>query len=360
MTENNDAIEKVDASKMEVRDGSLLLHTANDAIIFARWNFESGLLPEHIKNSKQAFAIMMRGAELGLKPHASWRWLYMTKGGKIAMETKGKLAVCQADPSFVDYREWIEHEDGPEEGWKAVAVAKRKNREDTIKEFSFKDAERAKLTGKKKNFKGQEYDSTYTLYLKDMLLARARDRALDLAFADVLGGIPSKEIMDDVEAREPRESRGTTPDNATVRDPMLDLLAPKAPAEVVEAEIVDRVDPEARKVIDAQVEEVFGSEELGAEIIPDELEPQSWECGACGLVQHVNNTGCSRCGAKRGEEPPPLADEQEGVEAEATHQREKMAVVKPPRGPEEENPFERGRQKAKEMKKKGQQELPKG
>ena len=252
----------------------------------------------------------------------------MTKGGKIAMETKGKLAVCQTDPSFVDYREFIEGEDGPEEDWKAVAVAKRKNREDTIKDFSFKDAARAKLTGKKTNFKGQEYDSTYTLYLKDMLLARARDRCLDQAFADVLGGMPSKEVMDEVEAREPVERPPAVA--VTVSDPLLDELSPQKGPEKT---------PETQEIIDAQVDEMlpeYPGEVLivgtGLEEGPEEDEeepepgPQSWECEGCGLTLHINVAGCTRCGLARGETMPP-PDEHEGQEAEAAHQREKMKVA---------------------------------
>jgi len=324
MTEKNELVPAPQGSitkEIEVGKSGIVLRTVEDAINYAKWNQESGLLPEHIKNPKQAFAIMARGAELGLKPHASWRWLYMTKGGKIAMETKGKLAVCQADPSFVDYREFIEGEDGPEEGWKAVAVAKRKNREDTIKEFSFKDAERAKLTGKKTNFKGQEYDSTYTLYLKDMLLARARDRCLDMAFADVLGGMPSKEIMDEIEAREPQERRPAV--TVTVSDPLLDELGPS------------RKTPEVQTIIDAQVEEMLPEYPGEAELVEDETPPvmdhikagpQSWECGGCGMTLHVNHGACTSCGLARGEEVPP-PDEHEGREAEAVHRRGKMAVA---------------------------------
>ena len=61
--------------EIEIGQGGIVLKTVEDAINYAKWNQESGLLPDHIKNPKQAFVIMARGAELGLKPHASWRWL---------------------------------------------------------------------------------------------------------------------------------------------------------------------------------------------------------------------------------------------------------------------------------------------
>lgn len=374
--------------EIEVGAGGVVLKTVEDAVNFAKWNVESGLLPEHINTAKKAFAIMARGAEMGLKPHASWRWIYMTKGGKMAMESKGKLAVCQASPVFTGYREWVQDEDGPVEGWKAVAVAKRKGREDIIKEFSYKDAERAHLVQKKRNRKGELYDGTYQLYLKDMLLARARDRALDLQFADVLGGMPAREIMEDVEEAEPPRVSRETP-TVTVEDPLMAAAGVGQPK-----------DPETQEVIDAQVDEVFDAKDLGGTVVdaemPAEVEitdpgvpPKKDDilrqmCRGCGAIYGHESKGCPECGLASGQDPSPPPDEKEGVEAEAKHQREKMKAVKPLEEPDEdakakfkaemaevkkkaraakeaqepENPFERGRAKARAMKK-GQQELPK-
>lgn len=281
---------------IKIGDAGIVLETVEDAINYCKWNQESGLLPEHIRNPKQAFAIMARGAELGLKPHASWRWLFMTKGGKIAMESKGKLAVCQAAPSFEGYKEWVENEDIEPEKWKAVAVAMRRGRADTIKEFSYLDAQRANLVQQKRNKRGELYDGTYQLYLKDMLLARARDRCLDLAFADVLGGMPSREIMEEVEDRTRREIRGVPdPVQATAKDPMLDMIGgaqniPEKPPDVAAV-----IDPDVAEVIDAQVQEIF----------PPGDDDNGWTC-ECGTF----NLGfaCQNCGLKKGESPAHLEE----------------------------------------------------
>jgi hypothetical protein len=400
--------------QIEVGETGMVLKTAEEAINFARWNFESGLLPEHIHNTKQAFAIMARGAELGLKPHASWRWLYMTKGGKIAMETKGKLAVCQASPSFLGYKEWIENEEEPPEKWVAVASARRRNRDDTIKEFSFKDAERAGLTRQKRNRKGELYDGPWQGYLKDMLLARARDRCLDLAFADVLGGMPSKEIMEEVEEKQIREIRGVSPAQAKAKDPMLDIVTGKKPApaepETVEAEVVEKgeepVAPycpscgapykcEKRKGRcdacghDVDVDDAGELPEYQGEVkeMPEEppepegINPTVQQCNGCGVLYHLDREGCPECGVPSGGHPgePPPPDERDADEAEAKHRRGKMKAVKVgdtlpdgrvveevdekgqplvvTKAPEkDENPFERGKRKAREAKK-GQKSL---
>jgi len=363
--------------QIEVGEHGMVLKTAEEAIQFARWNFESGLLPEHIQNTKQAFAIMARGAELGLKPHASWRWLYMTKGGKIAMETKGKLAVCQASPSFLGYKEWIENEQEPPERWVAVASARRRNRDDTIKEFSFADAERAGLTHRKRNRKGELYDGPWQTYLKDMLLARARDRCLDLAFADVLGGMPSKEIMEEVETRQIREIRGVSPAQATVRDPMLDIVTGKRPAptepETVEAEVVavdlEENEPSSTADIPEYEGEVKEMPEEPPE--PEGIKPAVQQCRGCGCLYAFERKACPECGVPSGEDPggpeTPPPDERDADEAEANHRREKMRAVKgrqnhipdvAPSDPveKEENPFERGKRRAREAKK-GQKSL---
>lgn len=355
--EKNDALAKkpVAAKEIAVGKAGVVLATVQDAMNYADWNQQSGLLPDHIDNPKKAFAIMTRGAEMGLGPHASWRWIYMTKAGKMSMETKGMLAVCQASPHFAGYKEWIEHEDGPEEEWVATAVAKRKGFDDQLKTFSFKDAAVAGLTGQKTNRRGEKYDTTYCLYLKDMLLARARARALELQFADVLGGIAAKEIQQEVESRGDRGQIRPEAPEVTVSDPLLDELSPKAPEK----------DPATQEVIDAQVEEIFDAKDLGVVVVGTGLEeepepegipeghhvrdtpdgpetakneprgPTIWEC-ECGKTLHVDRKACPACGLQRGEKPPGGA----------------------PPSEKEENPFERGKRKAREMKK-GQQSLPK-
>lgn len=179
--------------------GAIQINTAQDAIDFATWCYESGYLPEHIANAKQAFTIAQRGAEMGLPPFAAWRFIYRTKGGKLALESKGALAVCQSKPSFEDYQERIE---GTGDSMRAVAIASRKGRKPTIKEFTMEDAKRAGLLKRPTNRRGETYDGPWQSYLVDMLLSKARERALSIAFAAELGGIPVEGLAEEIEARQ--------------------------------------------------------------------------------------------------------------------------------------------------------------
>jgi len=330
-------------------EGGFALQTVEDAVNFARWNWESGLLPEHIRDTKQAFAIMARGAELGLKPHASWRWLYMTKAGKIAMETKGMLAVCQAQSFFEGYKEFIQNEAGDPKGWVAVAEARRKGREPQVKEFSFADAERAGLLQKKRSRKSGDYiDGPYQLYLKDMLLARARQRALELQFGDVLGGMVSREVAQEVEDRE--EENGTLkrrePPKVRVVDPLM-AAAQGAKPEKGEEPVAPI---EAEVVVEEPEEEAPG------------VKP--WECPGCGQLQAQGP--CSACGLNDGDEPPPppkaKAKKYEpgdvmpsGKIVEEVDEKGRPTVVKTPPA-HAENPFEKGKRRVQEMREKAAKE----
>jgi hypothetical protein len=173
---------------------------------FAQKIHESGVLPIQIKTPNAAFAVLCKGDELGLPPFAAWNLIYFTQAGRLALMSKGALAVVQSKPTFDGYKEWTE---GEGETLKGCAVAKRKGQEPTVKEFTYEDAATAKLLGQRVNQYGKSYDSTYQSYLKDMLLSRARARALDIAFAAELGGIPIEGVAEDIDASEGRRTERT-------------------------------------------------------------------------------------------------------------------------------------------------------
>jgi hypothetical protein len=170
---------------------------------FAQKIHESGVLPDQIKTHNAAFAVLCKGDELGLPPFAAWNLIYFTKAGRLALMSKGALAVVQSKPTFDGYKEWLE---GEGETLKACAAAKRKGQEAIVKEFSHADADTAKLLGPRVNQYGKSYDSTYDLYEKDMLLSRVRARVLDIAFAAELGGIPIEGVAEDIDAAEGRRT----------------------------------------------------------------------------------------------------------------------------------------------------------
>lgn len=180
------------------------LMTIDDALKYATACHRSGLLPEHIKTPQQAYVIMDNGRELGLGPWASWKLIYITRQGRIAIMSKGALAIVQASAAFEGYAERIEYE-GTEE-MTAVAIAKRKGRPPIEKRFGLADAKAADLLSKKKSRSGAEYDGPWQSYVKDMLLARARDRALSVAFAAELAGIEPETIAEDADMLDARSA----------------------------------------------------------------------------------------------------------------------------------------------------------
>jgi len=181
-------------------DRGVIFTNVSEAVAYATACFNSRLLPEHIKNGQQAFVIMDNGRELGLRPWASWKVIYITRQGRIALMSKGALAVAQASPRFENYEERIELE-GTEE-MRAVAVAKARGFKPVEKTFSMADAKAAGLLDRRRSRDGKEYDGPWQAYLKDMLLARARDRALAIAFAAELAGIELETLAEDADRLE--------------------------------------------------------------------------------------------------------------------------------------------------------------
>lgn len=221
---------------------------------FAEKCHSSGALP-HVRNPAQAFTILCKGDELGLKAFASWSWIYLTSQGRLAIQSKGALAVAQGSPMFGGYREWIEFEGTPDMVGCAEAI--RRGFPPTVKKFSMADADKAGLLKQRRNQRGETYDSTYQSYLKDMLLSRARARALDIAFAAELGGIPVDAAAEDAEMMDERRSgrqQPALPSGPAPVDPVLQglksgkslLLEPGGAQEL-----------ELQKQIERDVEEVF-------------------------------------------------------------------------------------------------------
>lgn len=227
---------------MSLADKGVIIRDLDDAFRVSKWAFESRYLSEQIKNPQQALMVLMRGAELGLPPFASWRYIYQTQQGKLALESEGALAVCSSSPVFEDYEEHLE---GEGDEILAVATATRRGRAPVRKTFSLADAKAAGLTDERKR-DGTRYSGTWTKFTKDMLLARARSRALRIAFPDVLGGIPIQGEAEDIDrgtaeraqAKATPEPRVQPPSPAPAGgDPILRGLGVKAaPAPPIDVE----------------------------------------------------------------------------------------------------------------------------
>lgn len=301
---------------------------------YAEKCWDSHLLPEQVKNPAAAFTILCKGDEMGLPPFAAWSFIYITRQGRLAIMSKGALAVVQAKPAFGGYSERIEGE-GPT--LKAIAVATRKGQPPTIKEFSYQDAEVAGLLRVRTNRDGQAYDSTYQSYLKDMLLSRARGRSLDIAFAAELGGIPVEGIAEDIDrAHDDREGRSRAAHAAhaakpsgpkqlvasTVTDSLLEELSPSKPEELVECALAEEPKPQnvspvilpgdpregsmpavteaQQAAIDASVEEAFPKVPTFADVDehPDVKPGPPRRRGRSVRPAEAVVKACERCGTK--------------------------------------------------------------
>jgi hypothetical protein len=229
-----------------------------------------------------------------LPPFAAWNFIYLTKARRLAIQTKGALAVVQSKPSFEGYREFIENEDKPAEMWVATVVAKRRGFPEVVKHFSYADALLAGLLRERKNQQGQSYDSPWQSYVKDMLLSRARGRCLDIAFAAELGGFPIEGVAEDIDMMEERE-RGRARSEPARRAPR--ELAPPAAVDPLFAELAGglRKTPEQMPVVlpasaVSVVPEVVGVKEFAAAAAaaPERCERCTCklnllsECDACG------------------------------------------------------------------------------
>lgn len=238
---------------------------------FAGMCFRSRMLPRHVENQEQALYILLKGEELGLKPTFAWDYLYPTKSGKLGIPKRAALAVVQACPMFGGYEERLE---GEGDNLRGVAIATRKGFPPTLKEFTMKDAGAAGLLKQPRSREGGTYDGPWQSYLKDMLLARAAGRALNVAFAAELAGClveGEAEDADDMEERRSGKAQKALPVAPPRRDPLLAALEQRkqeqlkalpapaaAPAVVAEPEVLD---PALVKVIDQQVEEMWPREQ---------------------------------------------------------------------------------------------------
>ena len=96
---------------------------------------KSGLVPPAYRGKVQdiIFAIQ-KGAEVGLSPLQSLDSISMING-KAVMWGDAQLAVCMADATFVDVKEWWDNKD-PEQAI-AHCKARRRNRLGEVSEYTY-------------------------------------------------------------------------------------------------------------------------------------------------------------------------------------------------------------------------------
>ena len=165
------------SQELAVRDGGLM-QLAGEMV-------RAGLAPKGLDTPQKLAIVMQAGAELNLPPMTAARCMYVIQGRANPF---GDLPAALAFRSgqLDDYEEKCERVgEGDKADLVATVTVKRKGLSRPIsRSFSWRDAVRAGLAGK----------DTYKAYPSDMLISKARLRALRAAFPDYL-----LNIADDIE-----------------------------------------------------------------------------------------------------------------------------------------------------------------
>lgn len=163
------------------------------------------------KTPAQALAIALAGRELGLSPFRALSTMHIVEGRPTM---SASLMVGLALSRFPDCTwEIVEHS-----AKRCAILAGRPGREPVEFEFTWEDAERAGLTGRK----------NWRSYPKAMLLARCQTQAARAVFPDVLAGVSDPEEL--------ASSSPSQPENPTDKG-AVDALASKIASAVDPAEL---------------------------------------------------------------------------------------------------------------------------
>ena len=179
------------------RSNMVDLTSMTTAFSAAEYFAKSQLVPKDYQGKPANIIVAwQKGAEIGLAPMQSLDGIAVVNGRASLFGNVG-LAIVQSHPDFVDMEESVEGE-----GKDAIAscTITRKGRKPYTRTFSAEDVKTAGLaTG-----------NVHLKYPKDMMLWRARWRAINGTFADAIQGMLSVE-----EAREiPPEREVTGTDSA--------------------------------------------------------------------------------------------------------------------------------------------------
>lgn len=155
--------------------------TLDEQLHFCKWAVASGIVPA--RTVQEAFVVLQRGGELGFRGLASFDFLYSVNG-RVRITPAGCKAKALAAGLLADQREEVVGEGDAMEA--IVTVARKGIPSPFLGRFGLLDAKRAHLLDK----------DNWKKYPARMLLARARGFAYGDAFADLVGGLPVREVHD--------------------------------------------------------------------------------------------------------------------------------------------------------------------
>lgn len=141
---------------------------------------QSGMIPAHIKTPQAAFAIMLRGQELGFHPMQSLEMFHSIQGVPT-LKTQAALALCISRGGGAFHTLEESHEKVTVKG-----VRPGTNFEESVT-WTIADAEKAGITG----------NPTWKKYPRSMLYWRAAGTLAKRGWADVIGGLFLYEEMHD-------------------------------------------------------------------------------------------------------------------------------------------------------------------
>lgn len=156
---------------------------------------QSGFAPEDYRGKPQdCLMAMMAGNEVGLGPMASLQNIAVING-RPSIWGDAALALVKSSADFEWIKEWID-----DESQTAYCKVKRRGEDPVVRSFSWEDAKRAGLAGKK---------GPWQTYPKRMMQMRARSWAIRDVWPHVLKGLSIAEEASDV----PKKERDVSPTN---------------------------------------------------------------------------------------------------------------------------------------------------
>lgn len=168
---------------------AIALNSIQDIVEFAGHAARTDMVPKDFKGKPEAIVIaVMFGAELGLPPIQALQSIAVVNG-RPSVWGDAVPGLCYASGLCQDIVEYFEGKEG-EPDFTAVCIVTRRGASPKTGKFSLHDAAVAGLRG----------NSTHSKYPKRMLQWRARSYACHDAFPDVLRGIGTVEIEQEIES----------------------------------------------------------------------------------------------------------------------------------------------------------------
>lgn len=193
--DNGEQPKNTTVAKRDQKGFSLSPSNLKEALKICEYLANSSLVPKQYQGKPADVLVCINwGMEVGLKPLQALNNIAVINGNP-SMWGAAPLALVRRSPDFefiLEDNEAFAYARDNVKGWEhlkevqpndtSICVVKRKGEPPLVREFSVKDVENAKL------------GNVHKTYPKDMRKYRARSRALEAAFGDVLKGIRQAEL----------------------------------------------------------------------------------------------------------------------------------------------------------------------